>query len=215
MNLLAAVALGFLLVDPDQLFDASFQLTFLAVGFLGAFAAPAIAATSGPLAAGLRDLGDSGRDLRRGAARRAVPHRDAPAGRDVARCRCGSVAVAGAGGAVGLRDRAHVGGGAARAGAAHGGLLSPAGIFRTFGERFRGAADGRGGAGGIPGGIHGLAVGGQGGGPACCGFRRRWSGSCQPGAELAGADAARVARSRAGGGADCGGDLALALGRRQ
>ena len=64
MNLLAAVALGFLLVDPDQLFDASFQLTFLAVGFLGAFAAPAIAATSGPLAAGLRDLGDSGRDLR-------------------------------------------------------------------------------------------------------------------------------------------------------
>jgi competence protein ComEC len=51
-------------MDPEQLFDASFQLTFLAVGFLGAFAAPAIAATSGPLAAGLRDLGDSGRDLR-------------------------------------------------------------------------------------------------------------------------------------------------------
>ena len=63
MNLLAAVALGFLLLDPDQLFDASFQLTFLAVGFLGAFAAPAIAATSGPLAAGLRDLADTGRDL--------------------------------------------------------------------------------------------------------------------------------------------------------
>ena len=34
MNLLAAVALGFLLLDPDQLFEASFQLTFLAVGFL-------------------------------------------------------------------------------------------------------------------------------------------------------------------------------------
>jgi competence protein ComEC len=63
MNLLAAVALGFLLLDPEQLFDASFQLTFLAVGFLGAFAAPAIAATSGPLAAGLRDLADRGRDL--------------------------------------------------------------------------------------------------------------------------------------------------------
>jgi competence protein ComEC len=63
MNLLAAVALGFLLLDPDQLFDASFQLTFLAVGFLGAFAAPAIAATSGPLADGLRDLADGGRDL--------------------------------------------------------------------------------------------------------------------------------------------------------
>ena len=63
MNLLAAVALGFLLLDPDQLFDASFQLTFLAVGFLGVFAAPAIAATSGPLAAGLRDLARQGRDL--------------------------------------------------------------------------------------------------------------------------------------------------------
>ena len=63
MNLLAAVALGFLLFDPQQLFDASFQLTFLAVGFLGAFAAPAIAATSGPLMAGLRDLADRGRDF--------------------------------------------------------------------------------------------------------------------------------------------------------
>jgi len=46
MNLLAAVALGFLLLDPEELFDASFQLTFLAVGFLGAFAAPAIAAAT-------------------------------------------------------------------------------------------------------------------------------------------------------------------------
>ncbi|MCX6633255.1 MAG: ComEC/Rec2 family competence protein [Candidatus Solibacter sp.] len=63
MNLLAAVALAFLLLDPEQLFDASFQLTFLAVGFLGAFAVPAIAATSGPLAAGLRDLADPGRDF--------------------------------------------------------------------------------------------------------------------------------------------------------
>ena len=63
LNLLAAVALGFLVFDPAQLFDASFQLTFLAVGFLGAFATPAIAATSGPLAHGLEDLHDTGRDL--------------------------------------------------------------------------------------------------------------------------------------------------------
>jgi competence protein ComEC len=63
LNLLAAVALAFLLFDPAQLFEASFQLTFLAVGFLGAFAAPLIEATSGPLAAGLRDLDDTGRDL--------------------------------------------------------------------------------------------------------------------------------------------------------
>jgi competence protein ComEC len=63
LNLLAAVALGFLVADPEQLFDASFQLTFLAVAFLGAFATPLIAATSMPLAAGLRDLSAKSRDL--------------------------------------------------------------------------------------------------------------------------------------------------------
>src|ERR1019366_10436427 len=52
-----------LVCDPDQLFDASFQLTFLAVAFLGAFATPLIEATSGPLARGLTDLHDTGRDL--------------------------------------------------------------------------------------------------------------------------------------------------------
>jgi competence protein ComEC len=62
MNLLAAVALAFLVLDPGQLFDASFQLTFLAVGFLGAFATPLIQATSGPLGGGMRGLADSGRD---------------------------------------------------------------------------------------------------------------------------------------------------------
>jgi competence protein ComEC len=62
MNLLAAVALGFLVFDPEQLFDASFQLTFLAVAFLAAFAVPLIQATSGPLARGLGDLADAGRD---------------------------------------------------------------------------------------------------------------------------------------------------------
>ena len=63
INLLAAIALAYLLLDPDQLYDASFQLTFLAVAFLGAFAAPAIRATSGPLAAALSGLADTGRDL--------------------------------------------------------------------------------------------------------------------------------------------------------
>ena len=79
------MALGFLVFDPEQLFDASFQLTFLAVAFLGAFATPLIRATSGPLA---RGLGGSRRYRPRhapGAARGAVPHRNAPAGRD--RCR--------------------------------------------------------------------------------------------------------------------------------
>ena len=63
MNLLAAVALGFLVLDPEQLFDASFQLTFLAVGFLCAYAHPLITATSGPLARGLSNLHDTGLDL--------------------------------------------------------------------------------------------------------------------------------------------------------
>ena len=63
MNLLAAVALGFLVLDPEQLFDASFQLTFLAVGFLCAFAHPLITATSGPRARALSALGDTNLDL--------------------------------------------------------------------------------------------------------------------------------------------------------
>ncbi|MGO9262611.1 MAG: ComEC/Rec2 family competence protein [Bryobacteraceae bacterium] len=62
LNALAAVALGFLIADPDQLFEASFQLTFLAVGFLGAFAVPLVQATSGPLTRGLEGLDDCGRD---------------------------------------------------------------------------------------------------------------------------------------------------------
>jgi competence protein ComEC len=63
LNLLAAIAIAYLLADPRQLFDPSFQLTFLAVGFLGAFAAPLLRATSGPLTAGLGGLGDPGRDV--------------------------------------------------------------------------------------------------------------------------------------------------------
>jgi competence protein ComEC len=63
LNLLAAVALGFLLFDPDQLFDASFQLSFLAVAFLGAFSTPLIRATSGPLGRGLADLANRDRDI--------------------------------------------------------------------------------------------------------------------------------------------------------
>ena len=63
MNLLAAVAMGFLVLDPEQLFDASFQLTFLAVAFLGAFATPLMRATSLPLVRGLSDLEATGTDV--------------------------------------------------------------------------------------------------------------------------------------------------------
>jgi len=63
LNLLSAIALLFLVCDPDQLFESSFQLSFLAVAFLGAFATPLVEATSGPLARGLAGLDDKGRDI--------------------------------------------------------------------------------------------------------------------------------------------------------
>ncbi|MFN0167999.1 MAG: ComEC/Rec2 family competence protein [Bryobacteraceae bacterium] len=47
LNLLALAALCFLLADPSTLFDASFQLTFLAMTFLVTMAGPWAEATSG------------------------------------------------------------------------------------------------------------------------------------------------------------------------
>jgi competence protein ComEC len=64
LNILAAVALVFVLVDPAELFDASFQLSFLAVALIGAFVVPVLDATSGPLVYGLNGLADVGKDLR-------------------------------------------------------------------------------------------------------------------------------------------------------
>jgi len=64
LNILAAVGILFLLADPDQLFEASFQLSFLAVGLIGALAVPLLAATTEPYADGLRQLTDTRRDTR-------------------------------------------------------------------------------------------------------------------------------------------------------
>ncbi|MDE3197125.1 MAG: ComEC/Rec2 family competence protein [Acidobacteriota bacterium] len=64
LNTLAAVALFFVAADPEELFDASFQLSFLAVALIGAFVVPALDRTSGPLARGARQLPDIRRDLR-------------------------------------------------------------------------------------------------------------------------------------------------------
>ncbi len=64
LNTVAAVALLFLLADPRQLFDPSFQLSFLAVALIGAFVIPALGATSGPLASALTDLDDAKKDVR-------------------------------------------------------------------------------------------------------------------------------------------------------
>jgi len=64
LNILAAVALIFVIADPAQLFDASFQLSFLAVALIGVFVVPVLGATSGPLARGLKDLDDRKKDIR-------------------------------------------------------------------------------------------------------------------------------------------------------
>lgn len=63
LNILAAVAIGFVFCDPDQLFDASFQLSFLSVALIGAFVVPIVEVTTGPLAQALPDLAELGRDL--------------------------------------------------------------------------------------------------------------------------------------------------------
>jgi competence protein ComEC len=58
LNLLAAVAIVFLLADPEQLFDGSFQLSFLAVLALCALAAPLQELSTKPWGAALYRLED-------------------------------------------------------------------------------------------------------------------------------------------------------------
>jgi len=55
LNLLSAIAILYLLYDPDQLFDAAFQLSFLCVAVIGAFAAPILNRTSVPAARALKN----------------------------------------------------------------------------------------------------------------------------------------------------------------
>jgi competence protein ComEC len=62
LNLLAAIASAYLLWDPDQLVDASFQLSFLSVAAIGALAAPLLEPRITPLARGLRNINDLGID---------------------------------------------------------------------------------------------------------------------------------------------------------
>jgi competence protein ComEC len=63
MNLLAAVALAYLIWDPAALFDASFQLSFLSVAAIGALAAPLLEPRLAPLARGVRALSEVERDV--------------------------------------------------------------------------------------------------------------------------------------------------------
>lgn len=62
LNLLAAVALVYVISDPGELFDASFQLSFLCVAAIGALAAPLLEMRIAPLARGMRPLEDTGID---------------------------------------------------------------------------------------------------------------------------------------------------------
>ncbi|HML18933.1 MAG TPA: ComEC/Rec2 family competence protein, partial [Bryobacteraceae bacterium] len=62
LNLLAAVALAFLIADPGEMFDASFQLSFLCVAAIGALAVPLIDRTSGPFSRACRSIDDRGID---------------------------------------------------------------------------------------------------------------------------------------------------------
>jgi competence protein ComEC len=58
LNLLAAVAIAYLLFDPAQLFEASFQLSFLAVLTLATLGLPLIENTTGLWSKALRKLSD-------------------------------------------------------------------------------------------------------------------------------------------------------------
>lgn len=62
VNLLAAVAIVFLAADPGQLFEPSFQLSFLAVALIGALALPWLEQTTEPYRLGFRALANTNRD---------------------------------------------------------------------------------------------------------------------------------------------------------
>ncbi len=64
LNLVAAVAIAYLIWDPGQLFEASFQLSFLSVAAIGAFAVPILDSTTGPFRMAAKALRERRRDLR-------------------------------------------------------------------------------------------------------------------------------------------------------
>ncbi len=63
MNLLAAVAIVYLVYDPAQIADASFQLSFLSVAAIGVLAMPLMKATSGPFIGGLAHIHETNFDM--------------------------------------------------------------------------------------------------------------------------------------------------------
>jgi competence protein ComEC len=63
LNLLAVLTIAFLGLDPYQLFEASFQLTFLCILAIAALAVPILEKTIGPYARGLAAPADKDRDV--------------------------------------------------------------------------------------------------------------------------------------------------------
>ena len=64
LNLLAGLAVVYLIWDPSQLFDAGFQLSFLSVAAIAALAVPLLEASSLPFVRGLTGITESSRDPR-------------------------------------------------------------------------------------------------------------------------------------------------------
>ncbi len=64
LNALAVVGIVYLLFDPDQLFDPSFQLSFLSAAAIAAFAIPLMEQTTEPLRAAVKRFDQPGYDPR-------------------------------------------------------------------------------------------------------------------------------------------------------
>jgi competence protein ComEC len=64
MNLLAAVAIVYLICDPGQLFEPGFQLSFLCVAAIAMLALPVLNSTSAPFSYALRGISEVSRDPR-------------------------------------------------------------------------------------------------------------------------------------------------------
>ncbi|MFM2124469.1 MAG: hypothetical protein RL328_920, partial [Acidobacteriota bacterium] len=62
LNLLAAIAIVYLAWDPLQLFEASFQLSFLSVAAIGAFAAPLLERHLTPFSRAMREINTLSKD---------------------------------------------------------------------------------------------------------------------------------------------------------
>ena len=62
LNTVSLAGLALLVVNPEELFDASFQLTFVAVLTIAGLASPLLGRTTGPLRESLTELDNVGRD---------------------------------------------------------------------------------------------------------------------------------------------------------